>query len=77
MHTLHDYNVTSMSSLNTFDDNDMQSHKLGDAKFYEDDIFSPLIFDEETYFDDTLPPIYDDYFDDTYAIKHNFFASGS
>src|SRR3954470_19986580 len=59
--TLVSSNVTSMSSLNTFDANDMQSDKLGDATFYEDDLFSPPSFDEEIYFDDTLPPIYDDY----------------
>src|ERR1041384_8031221 len=65
-------NVISMSSLNTFDANDMQSHKLGDATFYEDDLFSPPSFDEDIYFDDTLPPIHDDYCDDTYAIKNKF-----
>src|ERR1043165_3962872 len=71
LHTLHDCNVTSMSSLNTFDANDMQSYKLGDATFYEDNLFiSPPSFDEEIYFDDTFPPIYDDYCDDTYAIKN-------
>src|ERR1044071_9008856 len=63
-------NVISMSSLNTFDANDMQSYKLGDATF--DDLFSPPSFDEEIYFDHTLPPIYDDYCDDTYAIKNKF-----
>src|ERR1041385_6149635 len=36
-------NVISMSSLNTFDTNDMQNHKLGDATFYEDDLFSPQV----------------------------------
>src|ERR1041385_158263 len=66
-------NVISMSSLNTFDPNDMQSYKLGDATFYEDDLFSPPSFDEEIYFDDTSPPIYDDYCDDTYAIKNKCF----
>jgi hypothetical protein len=65
-------NVISMSSLNTFDANDMQSYKLGDATFNEDDLFCPPSFDEEIYFDDTLPPIYDDYCDDTYAIKNKF-----
>ena len=63
-------NVISMSSLNTFDANDMQSHKLGDATFYEEDLFSPPSFDEEIYFDGTLPPTYDDYCDETYAIKN-------
>src|SRR3954471_6717267 len=65
-------NVISMSSLNTFDANDIQSHKLGDATFYEEDLFSPPTFDEEIYFDGTLPPINDDYCDDTYAIKNKF-----
>ena len=37
----HDCNVVSMNSLNIRDANDMQSHKLGDAMFDEDDIFSP------------------------------------
>src|SRR3954462_2415641 len=72
LHTLNDSNVTSMSSLNTFDANDMQSYKLGDATFGEEDLFSPPSFDEEIYFDDTLPLIYDDYCDDTYAIKNKF-----
>ena len=35
----HDCNVVSMNSLNIHDANDMQSHKLGDAMFHEDDIF--------------------------------------
>ena len=35
----HDCNVVSMNSLNIFDGNDMQSHKLGEAMFDEDDIF--------------------------------------
>ena len=37
----HDCNVVSMNSLNTDDANDMQSHKLGEAMFDEDDIFCP------------------------------------
>ena len=41
----------------------MQSHKLGDAMFDEDDIFSPPCFDEKIYYDDSMPPIYDDYID--------------
>ena len=39
----HHCNVVSMNSLNTHDANDMQSHKLGDAMFDEDDIFSPQV----------------------------------
>src|SRR3954467_8067693 len=71
LHNTHDSsNVISMSCLNNFDANGMQSYKLGDATFDEDDLFSPPSLDEEIYFDDTLPPIYDDYCDDTYAIKN-------
>ena len=40
----HDCNVVSMNSLDTYDANDMQSHKLGDAIFDEYDIFSPPKF---------------------------------
>ena len=36
----HDCNVVSMNSLNIHDANDMQSHKLGDAMFDEDDRLS-------------------------------------
>ena len=45
----HDCNVVSMNSLNIHDANDMQSHKLGDATFDEDDIFCPPSFDEQIY----------------------------
>ena len=43
----HDCNVLSMNSLNIHDASDMQSHKLGDAMFYEYDLFSPTGFDEQ------------------------------
>ena len=66
----YDCNVVSMNSLNIHDANDMQSHKLGDAMFDEDDIFSPPSFNENIYYDDSMPPIYDDYCDDTYAINN-------
>ena len=46
----HDCNVVSMNSLNIHDANDMQSYKLGDAMFDEDDIFSPPSFDEKIYY---------------------------
>ena len=39
----HDCNVFNMNSLNIHDANDMQSHKLGDAMFDEDDIFCPQV----------------------------------
>ena len=81
----HDCNVVSMNSLNIHDANGMQSHKLGeamfdedeifenifaeinvcpklgDATFNEDDIFSLPSFDEQIYYDDSIPPIYDGY----------------
>ena len=67
----HDFNVVSMNSLNIHDANDMQSHKLGEAMFDEDDIFCPPSFDEQIYYDESMPPIYDDYCNDTYALKNN------
>ena len=42
----HDCNVVSTNSLNIHDANDMQSHKLGEFMFNEDDIFSLPSFDE-------------------------------
>ena len=65
-----DCNVVSMNSLNIHDANDMQTHKLGEAMFDEYDIFCPPSFDENIYYDESMPPIYDDYCDDTYAIKN-------
>ena len=67
----HDCNVVGMNSMNIHDANDMQSHKLGDVMFDEDDMFCPPSFDEKIYYDESMPPIYDDYCDDTYALKNN------
>ena len=53
-------NVVSMNSLNIHDANDIQSRKLGDAMFNEDDIFSLLSFDMQIYYGDSMPLIYDD-----------------
>ena len=61
----HDCNVVGMNSLNIHDANHMQSYKLGDAIFDEYDIFSPPSFDEKIYYDDCMPPIYDDYIDES------------
>ena len=61
----HDCNVVSTDYLNIHDANDMQRHKLGDAMFDEDDIFCPPSFDEQIYYDDSMPPIYDDYIDES------------
>ena len=49
----HDCNVVSMNSLNIHDANDMQSHKLGEAMFDEDDIFCPPCFNEQIYYDES------------------------
>ena len=43
----------------------MPSHKLGDAIFDDDDIFSPPSFGEKIYYDDCMPPIYDEYIDES------------
>src|SRR3989337_1340774 len=61
----HDCNVASVNSLNIFDASDMPSHKLGDAMFDDYDIFSPPSFDEQNYYDYSMPPIYDDYNDES------------
>jgi hypothetical protein len=37
---------------------------LGEAGFDEHDIFCPASMEEKIYFDDTMPPIYDDYNDE-------------
>ena len=39
--------------------------KLGDAMFNEYDIFSLPSFDEQIYYDDSMPPIYDDFIDES------------
>ena len=52
-----------MNTLNTIVANDMENSKLGEAGFDEHDLFSPPSIEEKIFFDDTLPPIYDDYND--------------
>ena len=55
-------NVVSMNSLDTIIANAMEKSKLGEASFYENDLFSPLAL-EDSYsiaYDDAKPPIYDD-----------------
>src|SRR3954452_13885935 len=59
-----DSNAISMNSLDTIIANGMEKSKLGEAGFDEHDIFSPPSTEEKIYFDDTMPPIYDDYNDD-------------
>src|SRR5215203_599074 len=50
----------NMNALNTIVANAMENSKLGEAGFDEHDIFSPPIIEEKIYFDDTMPPIFDD-----------------
>ena len=61
----HDCNVVSMNSLNIHDVDDMQSLKLEDAMFDEDDIFSPQRFYVKICYNDCMPPIYDGYIDES------------
>jgi hypothetical protein len=57
-----------------FDENDMFENifatinvcpKLGDDMFNEDDIFSLPCFDMQSCYDDSMPPTYDDYIDES------------
>ena len=56
------YTIGAIHIIN--DENDyacnMQRPKLGDAMFDENDVFCPQSFDEQIYYDDSMPPIYDD-----------------
>ena len=80
MHTMNDesdyaYDMQSPKlGDGMFDENDMFENlfaannvcpNLGDAMFDEDDILSPPSFDEQIYYDDSMPPIYDDYIDES------------
>jgi hypothetical protein len=56
-------NVISINSLNTIIANAIENSKLGEAGFDEHDIFSPPSTEGKIYFDDTIPPVYDDYND--------------
>ena len=56
-------NVITMNSLDTVIANAMENSKLGEAGFYEYDLFSPQRFEEEICFDDIMPPNNDDYND--------------
>ena len=73
----YDNNYYTIGAIHTIDvdsdyANDMQTDKLGDAMFDEDDMFSPPSFDEQIYYDESMPPIDDDYCDDMYAIKNKY-----
>jgi hypothetical protein len=60
-------NVISTNSLNTITANAMEKYNLVEAGFDEHDIFSIPSTEEKIYFDDTIPPIYND-FNDEYDI---------
>src|SRR3954466_14338148 len=64
-----DSNVISINALDTIIANSMEKSKLGEAGFDEHDIFSPPSIEEEIYFDDMVPPIYDDYNDDCVIFR--------
>ena len=61
------YTIGAIHTINDESDYayDMKRPKLGDAMFDEDDIFCPPSFDEQIYYDESMPPIYDDYIDDS------------
>ena len=61
----HACNIISMNSLNTHDSNDMQSHKLGELCLMKMIFFCPPSFNEQIYYDESMPPIYDDYIDES------------
>ena len=52
----------------------MKRPKLGDAMFDEDDIFCPPSFDEQIYYCESMPPIYDDYFGN--VMEHFYDSTG-
>lgn len=70
MNDENDCNV-SVYSQNLHDANDMQSHKLGDVMCWWRWYFLSPSFDEKIYYDDCMPPIYDDYGADMYEIMSN------
>jgi hypothetical protein len=66
-------NVISMNSLNTIIANAMEKSKLGEASFYENEIFSPPTIEEKINYNYNMPPIFDDYGDennnDSYFVE--------
>ena len=58
-----DSNVISMNALNTIIANAMEKSKLGEANFYENDLFSSPALEEKICSDDILSPICDNYDD--------------
>ena len=65
------YTIGAIHAINDESDYayDTRSPKLGDATLNEDYIFSLPSFHMQIYNDNSMPPTYDDYYDDTYAIK--------
>src|SRR5215216_5470026 len=64
-------NVISMNCLDTIIANAMENSKLGEASFYENDLFSsPALEDGYSIaYDDTKPPMYDHYNDDYHIFS--------
>ena len=65
-----DDNCYTIGAIHIFNDEsdyayDMKRPKLGEAMFDEYDIFCPPSFDENIYYDESMPPIYDDYIDES------------
>jgi hypothetical protein len=63
-------NVICMNSLDTIIANAIEKSKLRESSFYENDLFTPPSMEEKIYFDDTMPPIYDDYNDEYDIFSH-------
>src|SRR3954466_8744251 len=64
-----DSNVISINALDTIIASAIEKSKLGEAGFDEHDIFSSPSTEEKIYFDDTMPPIYDNYNDDCVILS--------
>ena len=65
----HDCNVVSMNSLNIMMLMICKATSLGKLCLIKMIFFCPPNFDENIYYDESMPAIYDDYCDDTYAIN--------
>ena len=61
------YTICAIHTINDESDYsyDMERPKIWDAMFNEDDIFSIPSFDMQSCYDDSMPPTYDDYIDES------------
>ena len=65
-----DDNCFTIGAIHIFNDEsdyayDMIRPNFGEAMFNEDDIFSIPSFDMQSCYDDSMPPTYDDYIDES------------